>query len=81
MAKKPSPTQTANDIPPAMDYAQHEGTYRGFLQMTRYTIAALLLVVLALYSFIVAGQPVIGTLLLLAIPVGAVGLAVMGSRR
>lgn len=81
MAKKPSPTTTADEIPPAMDYAQHEGTYRGFLRLTRYTIAALLLVVLALYCFIEAGQPVIGTLLLLAIPAGAVGLVVMGSRR
>lgn len=81
MAKNPSPDQTAEEIPPAMDYAQHERTYRGFLQLTRYTIAALLLVILALYSFIVAGQPVMGTLLLLAIPVGAVGLVVMGSRR
>lgn len=81
MAKKPSPTATADEIPPAMDYAQHEGTYRGFLQMTKYTVAALLLVVLALYSFIEAGQPIIGTLLLLAIPVGAVVLAVLGTRR
>lgn len=81
MAKKSSPTTIADDIPPAMDYAQHEATYRGFLQMTKYTIAALLLVLLALYSFIEGGQPIIGTLLLLAIPVGAVALVVMGSRR
>jgi len=81
MAKRPSPAQTADEIPPAMDYAQHEGTYRGFLQLTRYTIVALLLVVLALYSFIEAGQPIMGTLLLLAIPVGAVGLVVMGYRQ
>ncbi|MHB1101532.1 MAG: aa3-type cytochrome c oxidase subunit IV [Devosia sp.] len=79
MAKKPS--TTADEIPPAMDYAQHEGTYRGFLRMTKYTMVALLLLVLALYCFIEAGQPIIGTLLLLAIPVGAVGLVVMGSRR
>jgi hypothetical protein len=81
MAKKPSPSKTANEIPPAMDYAQHEGTYRGFLQITKYTMAALLLVVLALYCFIEAGQPILGALLLLAIPVGAVGLVVMSSRR
>ncbi len=81
MAKKPALTHTADELPPAMDYAQHEGTYRGFLQMSKYTIAALLLVVLALYCFIEAGQPVIGWLLLLAIPVGAVGLVAAGSRR
>jgi hypothetical protein len=81
MARKPSPTKTADEIPPAMDYAQHESTYRGFLQLTKYTVAALLLVVLALYCFIVAGQPILGALLLLAIPVGAVGLVVMSSRQ
>jgi hypothetical protein len=81
MAKRPSPTKAADVIPPAMDYAQHEATYRGFLQLTKYTIVALLLVVLALYSFIEAGQPIMGTLLLLAIPVGAVGLVVMSYRQ
>jgi hypothetical protein len=82
MAKKTaSQTAMVDEIPPAMDYAQHEGTYRGFLQLTKYTIAALIVVVLALYCFIEAGQPVIGTLLLLAIPVGAVVLAVLGTRR
>jgi hypothetical protein len=40
-----------------------------------------LLIVLALYAFIEAGQPIIGTLLLLLIPVGAIGLMVMGTRR
>lgn len=81
MAKKSSLTTTADDIPPAMDYAQHDATYRSFLQMAKYTIGALLLVVLALYSFIEGGQPIIGTLLLLAIPVGTVALVAMGSRR
>ena len=57
------------------------GTYTGFMTMLKYSIIALLLIVLALYCFIVAGQPLLGTLLLLVIPVGAVGLVVMGSRR
>jgi hypothetical protein len=34
----------------------------------------------ALYCFIEAHQPIIGTLLLLALPVGAVALIVMRSR-
>lgn len=81
MAKKPAPPKNVDEIPPAMDYAQHEATYRGFLQLTKYAIAALLLLLLALYCFIEAGQPILGTLLLLAIPVGAVGLVARGSRR
>lgn len=81
MAKKPSHAHAADEIPPAMDYAQHEGTYRAFLQFLKYSIAALALVVLALYCFIEGHQPVLGTLLLLAIPVGAVALTVTRSRR
>jgi len=81
MAKKPSPATTADEIPPAMDYAQHEGTYRAFLQLTKYTVIGLVLILLALYFFIEGQQPVLGTLLLLAVPVGAVALMVMGTRR
>ena len=82
MAKKPATKAAAvEELPPAMDYAQHNATYEGFMKMLKYGVAALGLVVLALYAFIEAGQPVIGTLLLLLIPVGAVGLVVMGTRR
>lgn len=81
MAKKPSATATADDIPPAMDYAQHEGTYRGFLQLTKYGIIATAILVVALYCFIEAGQPVLGWLLVLAIPVLAIAQIVTGSRR
>ena len=49
--------------------------------MLKWGIVAVLLIVLALYAFIQAGQPIIGTLLLLAIPVGGIGLVVMGTRR
>lgn len=81
MAKKPAAKAAVQDLPPAMDYAQHNGTYEGFMQMLKWSIAALALIVLALYAFIEAGQPLIGTLLLLLIPVGAIGLVVMGTRR
>ena len=82
MAKKPATKAAAvEELPPAMDYAQHNATYEGFMKMLKYGVAALGLVVLALYAFIEAGQPVIGTLLLLLIPDGAVGLVVMGTRR
>ena len=81
MAKKPAAKAAVEELPPAMDYAQHNATYEGFMQMLKWGIAALLLIVLALYAFIEAGQPIIGTLLLLLIPVGAIGSVVMGTRR
>jgi len=62
-------TETISD---AMDYAQHEATWKGFTQMTKWAIIELAFVVLALYCFIFAGAPVVGGLLiligLLAIP-------------
>ena len=81
MAKKPAAKAAVEELPPAMDYAQHNATYEGFMQMLKWGIAALLLIVLALYAFIEAGQPIIGTLLLLLIPAGAIGSIVMGTRR
>ena len=65
---------------PDMDYAQHNATYAGFLAMVKWGIIASAIVVVSLYCFIEAHQPVLGTLLLLALPVGAVALFVMRSR-
>jgi hypothetical protein len=72
-------TDTA-DRHPDMDYTQHSATYSGFLSMVRWGILACLIIVVSLYCFIEAHQPVLGTLLLLALPVGAVVLFVMKSR-
>jgi hypothetical protein len=80
MARKATPTKSADEITPAMDYAQHNATWTSFVTLLKWTIVALLIICLALYCFIEAGQPVIGTLLLLLLPVGAIGLAVARSR-
>lgn len=80
MAKKPAAAAT-QELPPAMDYAQHEATYAGFITLVKWSILALVFVVLSLYAFIEAQQPIIGALLLLAIPVLIIGVMVMGSRR
>ena len=80
MAKKPATTPT-QELPPAMDYAQHNGTYQAFMGFLKWTALALLIVVIALYCFIEAQQPILGTLLLFLIPVGVIGLVVMGTRR
>jgi hypothetical protein len=81
MAKKPAATTAhADDIPPAMDYAQHEATWHGVTEMVKWSIIALAVICVALYCFIEAHQPILGTLLLLALPVGAVALVVMRAR-
>jgi hypothetical protein len=80
MAKKPAPAAT-QELPPAMDYAQHEATYAGFITFVKWSIVALVFVVLSLYAFIEAQQPIIGAALLLAIPALILGVMVMGSRR
>lgn len=81
MAKKPAAAAATHELPPAMDYAQHEATYAGFITFVKWGIVSMVFVVLALYAFIEAHQPIIGALLLLAIPVLIVGVMVMGSRR
>lgn len=78
-AATPAPSDI-HELPPAMDYAQHIGTYEGFLAMVKWGIITMALVVVSLYCFIIGHQPVIGTLLLLLIPVGAVVLVVTKSR-
>ncbi len=81
MAKKPTTaTPNADELPPAMDYAQHNGTWHGFTEMEKWSIIALAVVCLALYCFIEAHQPIVGALLLLLLPVGAVALLVMRGR-
>jgi hypothetical protein len=83
MAKKSAATPAPEDIqelPPAMDYAQHEATWKAVTAMIKWSIIALGVICIALYFFIEAGQPVIGTLLLMLLPAGAVWLAVTRSR-
>lgn len=82
MAKKPAPTPAHDhdEVPPAMDYAQHQATWNNVTALVKWTIVALAVICVALYFFIEGNQPVLGTLLLLALPVGAVVLAVSRSR-
>jgi hypothetical protein len=80
MAKKPAAAH-ADNLPPAMDYGMHEATYRGFISFIKWCIISLALVVVSLYAFIEAGNAIIGTLLLLLIPVLIFGVLVLGQRR
>ena len=82
MARKPAATEPHDieEVPPEMDYEQHNATYPGFVELTKWAIVTAVVTLVALYCFMEAHQPVLGTLLLLAIPVGAVVLVVTRSR-
>jgi hypothetical protein len=80
MARKPAAAAT-EELPPAMDYAQHEGTYRGFLALVKWGIVSMAFVVLALYAFIEGHSPLMGVVLLIlsvAVPIAGV---LMGDRK
>lgn len=49
-----------------MDYAQHEATYSGFVTVTKYTILGIAILMVGLYFAIIADQPVLGLVLILA---------------
>ncbi|WP_417310134.1 aa3-type cytochrome c oxidase subunit IV [Devosia sp.] len=80
MANTTNPNST-DEIPPEMDYAMHERTYEGFIAMVKWGIISMVYVVLALYCFIEADQPLLGLVLLLLIPVTIGGAYVMRERK
>ena len=79
MATTPAPAD--HDNVPAMDYPQHDATYRGFLTMVKLGIINMVFVVLALYSFIEGHNAVAGIVLLLLSVLVPVGVQLMGGRR
>lgn len=82
MAKNPATTPSdPNEIPPAMDYAAHTGTYAGFISFLKWGIFATILILVALYFFIVAGNTTMGIVFLVALPIVAAARLVMGPRR
>jgi hypothetical protein len=82
MADTPATTAAPNteQLPPDMDYAQHQATWNAVMALIKWSIVGLAIIVVALYCFIEGGQPVLGTLLLLVLPIGAVVLAISRSR-
>jgi len=82
MAKKPAAKAAAvEELPPAMDYAQHNAIYSGFMQMVKWGCISAAVIAVALYCFIEGHQPLIGGALLLLLPIGAVVLMVTNTRR
>jgi len=80
MANTPASADHHDDIP-AMDYPQHEATYRGFLNLVKYGILNMVFVVLALYAFIEGHNAIAGVVLLLLSVLVPIGVQLMGSRR
>jgi hypothetical protein len=48
----------------AMDYAQHQQTYDGFVSLVKYGILSVAILVVGLYFAIIGAQPVFGVVLI-----------------
>lgn len=72
------PPDDIETIPPAMDYAAHERQYNRFLHLTKWFVIHLVLLLPALYFFIVAGEAVAGVLFL-ALAAVALGYGVIST--
>jgi hypothetical protein len=79
MASAPA-TDQHDDIP-AMDYPQHEATYRGFLTLVRLVIVNMAFVMLSLYAFIEGHNAVLGVVLLILSVIVPVGMQLMRRQR
>jgi len=79
MATTSTPNNHHDDVP-AMDYPQHEATYRGFLTMVKLGIINMAFIVLALYAFIEGQNAIAGIVLLVLSVVVPVGVQLMGRR-
>ena len=80
MATTPAPADHHDDIP-AMDYPQHEATYRGFITLVKLGIVNMIFVVLALYAFIEGSNALAGVVLLVLSVLVPTGMQMMGRRR
>ena len=56
----------------AADFEDHMKTYESVLTLGKWGIFAVAMIVVALYCYVIAHAPVLGTLLLIAIPVVAI---------
>ena len=78
MARKPKNADPLIETPaleiPSMDYVSHTRTYNRFLNLVKWFIVHMLLLILALYSFIIAGNSIAGLVLLFL----AIGVLIYG---
>lgn len=80
MATTSAPADHHDDVP-AMDYPQHQSTYRGFLTLVKLAIINMAFVMLALYAFIEGHNAIAGIVLLLLSVLVPIGVQLMGRRR
>lgn len=66
------------DAPPKMDYPSHRRQYNRFLHLVKWSVIHFALLVPALYFFIIAGQGIVGTVMLI-LAVVALGYGVMST--
>jgi hypothetical protein len=64
----------------AMDYAEHQRTYDGFVSLVKYGVLSLAILVIGLYFAIIGAQPVLGVVLILASVVVPAVLAMLSRK-
>jgi Bacterial aa3 type cytochrome c oxidase subunit IV len=64
----------------AMDYTEHQRTYDAFVSMVKYGVLSMAILVVGLYFSIIAVQPVLGVVLILASIVVPVVLAMLSRK-
>ncbi|MDB5528320.1 MAG: hypothetical protein JWR51_1423 [Devosia sp.] len=64
----------------AMDYAEHQRTYDGFVSLVKYGVLSLAILVVGLYFAIIGAQPVLGVVLILASVVVPAVLAMLSRK-
>ncbi len=80
MANHPHDPHPAPVMESSMDYAQHEATYGGFLALLKFSIISIAILVVGLYFAIIAGQPILGIVLIVASVVVPGVMTVMGRK-
>ncbi|AKR56979.1 hypothetical protein GCM10011321_41050 [Youhaiella tibetensis] len=80
MAKKPVTAGAPSDIP-AMDYAEHERTYHGFVELLKLSILGLVILMVGLFFIIQGGQPLFGGVLIFAAIIAPPLVNILARRR
>jgi hypothetical protein len=72
------PSAQLSEIPPAMDYASHLRQFHRFLHLVKWFVIHMAFLLVALYFFLIGGQPIIGAVFL-AIAVGTLGYGILST--
>jgi len=64
-----------------MDYAEHERTYKGFVELVKLSILGMVLLMIGLYFVVIGGQPLLGGILIFAAFIAPPLVAIMSRKR